>query len=120
MKNNKFTFRKQNRITGLAGVGYPIRNVDIKLNNRIVGVIHAPNWQKYNWNIWLSVLKADINENRNLNCHWKNVKLKFIPESEENAREFLQKNIDKILERYMPYCVETEEFYLDGEWNKIK
>lgn len=112
----KFTFRKQSKIGGIAGVGYPERSVDIRLHNRTIGAINAPNWQNSNWEIWLSVLKKNINEDGNPNCEWKNICLGFIPTLEE-AECFLQKNINKIL-KYGLYCIDTSEVYSDGNWSK--
>lgn len=111
----KFTFRKQPRITGLAGVGYPKQSIDIKLHNRRIGTIYAPNWRNDNWEIWLSVFKKDINEDDNPNCEWSNINLGFVSFSEDEAKDFLQKNIDKIL-KYNLYCIDTNEIYLDGNW----
>jgi hypothetical protein len=114
----KFTFRKQPRITGKAGIGYPIRSIDIKLRNKKVGQISAPNWLK-DWEIWVTVLKKDIMEDKNPNCEWRNVRLAILPVSDEDAKEYLQENIEKIIEKFTLYSLDTDEYFSDGKWSKI-
>ena len=48
----KFTFRKDARPTGLASVGSPYPNTDIKMNKQKIGYISGPNWRTQNkWTV---------------------------------------------------------------------
>ena len=92
----KFTF-KTNKATGR----YKFFSKDehlIKFNKCKVGYI-----EDETWHIRLSVDKLDINEDGNINCSWKWVKL--IPadvriNSLDEAKKFLNGNIEKIVEKY--------------------
>lgn len=57
----KFTFKKQPRETGLAGVAHPYPNTDIKAGSKVVGEIVAPTWRTPDnkWHITLSVKDED-------------------------------------------------------------
>jgi hypothetical protein len=86
----KFTFKKQPRETGLASVGNPYPDTDIKLNKKIVGQIVAPNWASKDglWYIRLTRKKEG-------GWLWVQIKQKF--ESEPEAREWLQTNAEKVI-----------------------
>lgn len=55
------------------------------------------------WDIRLQVVKKDINEDGNSNCSWKWIKLKKKSESLQEAKDFLNENIDQILKLYNLY-----------------
>lgn len=85
----KFTFKREHRITGLAGVGYPHQDVQIKLNKKIVGRIDAPNWQTSDdlWSVRFMV--GDIE-------NWKWVTLKQRFEDAEVAKQYLLRHQERI------------------------
>jgi hypothetical protein len=66
----KFTFKKHARSTGLAGVGNPYQNVDIKLNKKVCGAITAPNWRTKDnkWTVGVTVLKTEEEMKEEPNC----------------------------------------------------
>lgn len=96
-KKEKFTFKKHPRETGLAAVGNPHPNTDIKHNKRLVGVIDAPNWSSTDdqWRIRLMKKKTEPDDNPN--SDWKWIRLKKTFDSEPEAREFLNQNVDQLL-----------------------
>lgn len=96
---DKFTFKKQKRETGLSGVGYPNPNTDIKFNKKVCGTICAPNWQTedHKWRIRLAVMKP---EGMSENCDWKWISFKARFDTEQQAREWLQQNVDSLLKKY--------------------
>lgn len=100
MKKDKFTFKKQKPITGLAGVGCPYPDTTIYFNrdrNRTIGYIDAPTWETKDrkWRIRLMVKTG------NSNWNWITLKAKF--DTEPEVREFLLKNQDAIVEKYDLY-----------------
>jgi len=97
-KNMKISFKKHPKETGLQAVGYPYQSVDIKLNGKVVGVIHAPNWQSEGWKVNFAVMKNKPDGNPN--CDWKWIKLNKIFENEEDAREAIKNNIVYITNNY--------------------
>jgi hypothetical protein len=46
------------------------------------------------------VIKSDINEDGNPNCKWKWIKLGKKSESLQEAKEFLNENIETIMAKY--------------------
>lgn len=50
--------------------------------------------------IWLKIVKADIMEDGNPNCIWRNAKLKKEFSSEDYAREWLNDSIEAIMKKY--------------------
>ena len=46
------------------------------------------------------VMKKDIQEDNNINCEWKWIKLKHESETLADAKTFLNENIEAILSRY--------------------
>ncbi len=102
MDKIKLTFKKHKRITGLAGVGYPYQNVDMKINGKIFGTIHSPNWNSTDnkWRITVSIIKNNIMEDGNPNCNWMNILLKMKFEDENSAREWMKSHIDKIINKW--------------------
>jgi hypothetical protein len=88
---NKLTFKKEPRITGLAGVGYPNPSTIIKWNKKEVGYIGAPNWLSKD-NKW--VIRFTIKTNNPLGWKWISLKGRF--DSEEEARIHIKKNGERI------------------------
>ena len=84
----EFTFKTERNEPGLRSIG---RNpsIQIKLNKGIVGYIHPVQWDQNEIRIVLAV--------ENSNGGWDNKKLKFVPKTIEEAKKFLNDNIDKIL-----------------------
>lgn len=79
----RFTFKKQPKITGLAGVGHPNQHVDIKQAGLIVGQITAPSYRRSTWGVGLM-----INKPASENCGWS----WWFPRefaTEEQARDWL-------------------------------
>lgn len=105
---NKIRFKKHPRETGLAAIGAGDPNIDIKINGRKCGYISHPNWSSENRDIKIrfSVIKKDILEDGNSNCSWKWVKLTYVPKDDEDAREYLKNNVDKIVEKLNLYFEE--------------
>lgn len=97
-----FTFKKQPRPTGRAGIGYSNQSVDIKIDGKVCGIISAPNWSTKDncYTIRLMTFKDDIMEDNNPNCSWKWITFKFKSESEQECREFLKSNYEIIVKKY--------------------
>src|ERR1035438_4804731 len=93
----KFTFKKEKRQTGLAGIGSPNASTIIKHDGKQVGSITAPTWliKDNKWSIRFMVLKDEMGEGEN--CIWKWINLKARFDEETDAREFIKKNTDKLL-----------------------
>lgn len=89
----KFTFKKQKKETGLAGVGHPYPDTTIKLDKMQVGYISAPSWSSKD-DLWrVHFTQKDENEK----CGFKWVTLKATFTEEPLAREFLNKNFDQLI-----------------------
>ena len=91
----KLSFKKEPRQTGLAGVGYPYRNVTVKMDGKEVGTLHAPNWQTKGdvWECWFMV----YGDTGNPNCNWQNRRLKTLL-SEAAARQWVKDYWPRIVE----------------------
>lgn len=61
MNKEKFTFKKEPRETGLAGVGNPNPDTRIKHNKKVVGCITGPNWMSKD-NKWTVRFQVDEKE----------------------------------------------------------
>lgn len=86
----KFTFKKEPPFTGLMSVGNPHQSVEVKHRKKIVGMIHAPNWETKDrkWGVSFMVKRGDNNFDR------RRVKRRF--ETETEARQWIQENAEKI------------------------
>lgn len=95
------SFKRRPKNTGLTGVGYPSQNVDIKINQKRVGYISAPNWtsQQEQWVIRIAIEKDDKHTDNNPNCPWMWVR-KGSTSDENIARAFVKANIGKWLVQY--------------------
>lgn len=102
----KVTFKKEPRMPGLMGVGFPYQSVNIKINKKAVGVIHAPNWQSKDslWGVSFSVMKAEPDDNPNCNWKWIHLKKRFA--DEETARGWVKSNIEEVAGKYTFYYMD--------------
>jgi hypothetical protein len=93
-KKIKFTFKTHRETGSYAWLSKPFH--DILLNKNNVGSIdhEKPN------TIRLMVMKKNILEDGNPNCPWKWIQLKKASESLQEAKDFLNENIDVILTKY--------------------
>lgn len=97
---NKFTF-KTDRATGRYRSFYPDTH-HIKLKRKKVGTIDdSPPYK-----ISFTVYKDDEENDKNPNCKFKHITLVKKSESLIEAKEFLNKNIDILLEKYKLYSLE--------------
>lgn len=94
MKTVKFTF-KTDKPTGKYRSFFSASHY-IKLKRVVIGTID----DELPFKIRLKVVKSDINEDGNPNCSWKWITLLKRSESLEEAKEFLNKVADKIVETY--------------------
>lgn len=90
----KFTF-KTDKATGPYSSFYSDQH-SVKLKKKEVGAIG----DKVPYRIRLQVIKDDIKEDGNSNCSWKWITLKKESKSLQEAKDFLNDHIDKILEKY--------------------
>jgi len=87
----KFTFKKQPKETGLASVGNPWQNVDIKHNKKIVGTIYAPNWMSKDGKWRVSVMV----ETESGKWEWRTFKVRF--DDEQSARKWVQEHAEALV-----------------------
>ena len=90
-KPPRFTFKRQPRATGLAGVGNPWPSTDIKLRGKVVGVIAAPNWRSDS-QLW--TIRLMIESSLPPGWYWKTIRQKF--PTEEEAREYVSSHNDDL------------------------
>jgi hypothetical protein len=102
----RVTFKREPKETGLSAVANPRPSVNIKIDGDVVGIIEAPNWlsKDYVWTVRFMVIKTKPDNNPN--CDWKWIKLKKTFEKEEDAREFVLKNITAVASKYTFKCLE--------------
>jgi hypothetical protein len=93
-KKIKFTFKTHRETGSYAWLHKPYHKVF--LNKNEVGSIEPDKPHK----IRLMVMKKDILEDGNCNCEWKWITLKRESESLQEAKDFLNENIDVILTKY--------------------
>lgn len=91
----KFSFKKEPRETGLAAVGNPYPNTQIKLDKQQVGYISAPTWQTKDrmWGVHFAVEKDG-----GCGWHWIHVKRRF--DSEPESREWIKQNAEKVQKQF--------------------
>jgi hypothetical protein len=99
---SKFTFKKDAPMTGLAGVGYPYSSVDVKLGGKVVGMIHAPNWQTDGmyWQVGLKVVKTSAELEKEPSCPWRWAFFSQRHFNEQAARDWLLNNQEALLKKY--------------------
>jgi len=96
----KFTFKKEPRETGLAGVGAG-EMTTIKLNKKDCGLIAKDGWRNQweNWKIVIAVEKSEV-ESEGSNCKWKNIQFIQRFKTQPEARVWLNNNFEKINDKY--------------------
>jgi len=94
---NKIRFKKEPREIGLASVGAGDPNVNIKINGKVCGYISHPSWNSKDQNIRIRLM---IYAQTETSKDWKWIALKYTPADENDAREFLKKYVDEIVEKY--------------------
>lgn len=95
----KLTFKKEPRNTGLAGVGYPYPDVQIKYGGKRIGDICAANWQRKTWDARLAVEKTVELDDGNPNCAWVWVNIgKY--HSEQEARKAVSDRWTELVSKY--------------------
>lgn len=99
---NKFTFKKNTPVGKFAV--FQTKYTDIKFNKKVCGSINRD--REYKWKILLSVMKNEKFNDGNENCDWMNIVLKTVFEKEEQARDFLNNNIDKIMDTFTLHFIE--------------
>jgi hypothetical protein len=97
--SNRLTFKREPCETGLAGVGNPYPDVTVKHNKQKIGIINAPNWQTkdHKWWIQIAVEKKDFVKTPESPCPWKWITVKARFDSEEDARQYVTDNTERIL-----------------------
>lgn len=102
---NRIRFKIHPRETGLASIGAGDPDIDIKINGKRCGLIVHPSWNSKNNDIRiiLMVVKNKVDEDGNKNCPWKWATLKYVPTSDDDARELLKKNVDMLVEKINLY-----------------
>jgi hypothetical protein len=93
-KKIKFTFKTIKETGSYAWLHKPHHN--ILLNKNWVGSINP----EKPYLIRLMVMKKDMNEDSNTNCKWRWITLKNESETLDEAKAFLNENIDAILTKY--------------------
>ncbi len=97
----KFTFKKY--IPTGKWKSFNLRELwDIKLDKKIVGQVFGD--KSFDppklYNIRFMVCKKDIMEDKNPNCEWKWITLKYSPPSFQKAKDFIMKHSDDIQEQF--------------------
>ena len=93
-KKIKFTFKTIKETGSYAWLHKPHHNILLCKNK--VGAIDP----EKPFSIRLMIMKKDILEDNNPNCEWRWIQLKKISESLQEAKDFLNENIDAILTKY--------------------
>jgi hypothetical protein len=93
-KKIKFTFKTHKETGSYAWLHKPYHNV--LLNKNKVGSIDPEKPHTIN----LMVMKKDLMEDGNKNCPWRWIHLKKEFETLDDAKVFLNENIDAILTKY--------------------
>lgn len=96
----KFTFKTE-KPKGKWSSFYPTQN-HIKLDKMKVGSIDDNDPYK----IRLMVIKDDLMEDKTPNCQWKWIELKKKSKTLQEAKDFLNENIDLILMTYKLFKIE--------------
>lgn len=91
----KFTFRKEAKETGLAGIGRPYANTEIKVNKKYVGNIVAPTFttQDNKWKIRLQVVTQSP-------CGWDWISFTARFNDEPSARKWLNDHAEAITAKH--------------------
>jgi hypothetical protein len=101
----KFTFKKGQRATGLAAVGSPNPDTNIKIGGKFVGYIGAPHaTTRDHWMIAFATVAPPGNS---MEWSWIFLSKKF--QTEPEAREFVLKNADTIQSKWALYALDGYE-----------
>jgi hypothetical protein len=106
----KFTFKKV--INTGRWKSFQPESCTIKLNKKVVGSINEIKTVGYTvedigkFYIRLMVIKKDIMEDKNPNCTWKNITFKLRFNTMDNAKEWLNNNLEGINKTYNLYKAE--------------
>jgi hypothetical protein len=100
-KTMGFTFKKEPKETGLAAVGNPNSNTQIKLNKKQVGYIAGPSWLSKD-NLWH--VKFAVSEGKSFK--WVTLKASF--ETEPEARVYLTTNFERITKTFSLHSFEDD------------
>lgn len=103
----KFTFKKDPKPTGLAGVDHR-PGTDIKYKGKKVGRIEAPQWHSNDqqFRVRFTCLKTPEDLEAEPNCKWKWRASRKVHNSEEEARDWLKAiNADDLVKAWdiVPY-----------------
>lgn len=92
----KFTFKKGQKETGLAGVGHPYPKTKIKHNKLVVGYINPPTWRTKDnkWCVSIAVQKP-VTKEEPCSFKWGTVRARF--DSEPDARTWVTENLGTVL-----------------------
>lgn len=101
-KNKKMsvTFKNHPPATGLARVGNPYQEIDIKLNKVIIGLISPPARASIErvWTVRFQVIKPVPDDNPNCDWTWIAMKQKF--ETAELAKEYTKTIVEPLSKKY--------------------
>jgi hypothetical protein len=103
---NRITFKKEPRETGFRAVGHPYQSVNIKLDKKVVGIIHAPHWNSNPPHKW--VIRLAVKDKKYPNAGWGWVQLKEHFDSEAEARLFIVLNRNNLLSKYKLHSFEDD------------
>lgn len=93
----KVTFKKEPKETGLAAVGRPYQASYCKIKGKGFGTLDPPSIRgAHVWTVRVMIMKPEPDGNPN--CDWKWLTFKRTHNSDEQARVWLQENIDRIQE----------------------
>jgi hypothetical protein len=101
----RLSFKKEPQETGLRSVGHPSPDVAVKHDGKLVGLIRARSWQQDHYSVGFMVEGNDDN----LNCSWRWVFLKNKFETEDEVREYLKKNHEKLCKVYQFHPQDADE-----------
>lgn len=96
----KVTFKQHPALTGLAAVGHSKRSIDCKIKKQTFGTIDAPTWQTKDnkWSIRIMIKKDQPDDNPNCDWRWIGFRARF--DEPEQAKQWLQDNIESIQKKY--------------------
>lgn len=104
----KLTFKREKRVTGLAGIGHPYRNTFIKGDKKHVGLITGPNHRDATeWEIRFCI-KREVTVDRPAPFRWVTLKTKF--NDEPAARQFVIDRWQDIQRAHDLFQIDMEDY----------
>lgn len=99
----KITFKKEKPETGLAAIGNPYPNTQIKVDGKQVGYIYAPTWSitDRKWKVSLAVKEGDT--------RWKWIFVKTRFDTEPDARSWVKNKLEAVAKTYTLHSFEDED-----------